>query len=326
MLDQISIAVEKLKQGDVVGVPTETVYGLAAVISNSEAINKIFTTKQRPFFDPLIVHVNGIEQAKELTTVWGEAVNLLAQEFWPGPLTLVLPKKNISDIITSGLPTVGIRCPAHNVTLEIIAKVGEPLAAPSANRFGKTSPTSRSHVVDEFGDNVFVVEGGSCNVGIESTIIAVSESLDTISISVLRAGVITPSQMESVLAKLKKQVVFIKSSEKIIAPGQIEHHYMPQVPILWIAREKLGVDQDLKYVSSLISDQKFRYPTELKLNPDPSLAARELYSQMRICSEPPADLIVCIHEEFQKGEKWDSILDRLKRASTYKLLNNLENI
>ena len=113
MTDQISVAVEKLKNGEVVAIPTETVYGLAAVISSVSGINKIFTTKQRPFFDPLIVHVSNIEQARELTSHWSESIEILAREFWPGPLTFVVPKKNVSDLIASGLPTVGIRCPAH---------------------------------------------------------------------------------------------------------------------------------------------------------------------------------------------------------------------
>jgi L-threonylcarbamoyladenylate synthase len=175
ILDEISVAVEKLINGEVVGIPTETVYGLGAVISKSDAIKKIFTTKERPFFDPLIVHVSGVEQAKELSLDWSAAADILAQEFWPGPLTLVLPKKNVSDLITSGLQTVGVRCPDHKIALEIIEKVGEPIAAPSANRFGKTSPTCKKHVLEEFNDAVFVVDGGDCSVGIESTIISVLE-------------------------------------------------------------------------------------------------------------------------------------------------------
>lgn len=319
MSDQILIAVEKLKKGDVVAIPTETVYGLAAVISNPESIRKIFTTKQRPFFDPLIVHVNCVEQAKQVASVWSEAIEILTNDFWPGPLTLVLPKKNISDIITSGLPTVGIRCPAHKTALEIITKVGEPLAAPSANRFGKTSPTSASHVIEEFNGTVFVVDGGNCSVGIESTIISVEESDSKVDISVLRAGIISPSQIVKALSSLKKNIVFNKACKKIIAPGQVKHHYMPKLPILWVSREIIEKNNGISSVLKLIPGAKFLLPVELKLSSDPTIAARELYLQMRICSAPPTDLIVCVKEPYQKGEEWDSILDRINRASSFKI-------
>jgi L-threonylcarbamoyladenylate synthase len=319
MSEQILIAVEKLKKGEVVAIPTETVYGLAAVISNPEAIAKIFSTKQRPFFDPLIVHVNCVEQAKQVSAVWSEAIEILTNEFWPGPLTLVLPKKNISDIITSGLPTVGIRCPAHKTALEIITKVGEPLAAPSANRFGKTSPTSADHVVEEFNGAVFVVDGGLCSVGIESTIISVEESDRKVDISILRAGIISPTQIAKALDKLKKDVIFNKASNKILAPGQVKHHYMPKIPILWVSREIIDDNKGIGSILKLIPDSKFLIPMELRLNSDPTIAARELYSQMRICSAPPTDLIVCVKESYQIGEKWDSILDRINRASSFKI-------
>jgi L-threonylcarbamoyladenylate synthase len=320
MYDQILLAVEKLKKGEVVGIPTETVYGLAAIISDSEAIQKIFTTKQRPFFDPLIVHVSSVAQAKQLTTEWGSAAEVLAVEFWPGPLTLVLPKKNVSDLVTSGLQTVAIRCPAHKIALEIIEKLGVPLAAPSANRFGKTSPTCAEHVISEFNNDVFVVDGGACSVGIESTIISIVESTSQVEISILRSGVITLTQLLGALESLKKEIKFIKPSAKIMAPGQVEHHYMPKIPILLISREMLGENRGIESVTKLVPDLNFNTPRELKLNSDPSIAARELYSQMRICSEAPTDLIVCVREAYQQGEQWASILDRLNRASSYKFL------
>jgi L-threonylcarbamoyladenylate synthase len=321
MVNQITLAVEKLRNGDVVGIPTETVYGLAAMISNNEAIKKIFKTKQRPFFDPLIVHVSGFKQATELISEWGDAIEVLTVAFWPGPLTLVVPKKNVNDLVTSGLQTVGIRCPAHKIALEIIENVGEPLAAPSANRFGKTSPTSAKHVIHEFNNDIFVVDGGSCSVGIESTIISVFESTTQIEISVLRTGLITPSQISYALKKLNKQIVFIKPSNKIVAPGQIEHHYMPSKPILWVSRELLGADCNSEAIRNVNATLNFNSPCELKLNLDASLAARELYSQMRICSEGFTDLIVCVKEPFQLGEEWDSIFDRISRASSFKFLN-----
>jgi L-threonylcarbamoyladenylate synthase len=321
MIDQISLAVEKLKNGEIVAIPTETVYGLAALISNEDAIRKIFLTKERPFFDPLIVHVANCDQAKTLTTNWSDAVDRLAREFWPGPLTLVLPKKNVNDLITSGLQTVGIRCPDHPMARSIIEKLGEPLAAPSANKFGKTSPSCAEHTAKEFGPELFVVDGGACKVGIESTIITVIEDDRFIEVSILRKGMITATQIQIVLAKQNfKEVVFKKPTENIVAPGQVEHHYMPTIPILWVSRKMLKSTDLLGLSRVLLPGQGIDSVCELYFDKDPAVAARELYSRMRDCGNTGSDLIICIREDYQTGERWDGILDRLLRASTFRFL------
>lgn len=317
----IDKAVQLLKQGDVIGLPTETVYGLAAVISNEDAIRKIFSTKNRPFFDPLIVHVSSIEQAKTLVHEWPESANILAEAFWPGPLTMVLPKNHlVSDLITSGLETVGLRYPKHSIAREIIKNLGEPVAAPSANKFGKTSPSKADHVRTEFDNSVFTVDGGPCEVGIESSIIKIIETQDTIEITVLRAGSIVTDEIKSALAsKTNKRIVFHQPGTNIEAPGQVKHHYMPTIPVLFITESKWkNLNTNFKDINNQLSTN-YKNPICLNLDSSPELAARELYSKLRECSLSDHDLIVFVHTHLQVGEYWTAILDRLRRASTHSI-------
>ncbi len=184
----MDLAIDILKNGGVVAMPTETVYGLAGDVEQETAIKKIFSTKERPFFDPLIVHISSIEQAKKLTTQWDETCEKLAESFWPGPLTLILPKSDlVNPLITSGLNSVGLRWPNHALAMELISNFNLGLAAPSANKFKKTSPTSKEHVEAEFGNNVFVLDGGKCEVGIESTVAGVFKDR----IEIYRPGMIS---------------------------------------------------------------------------------------------------------------------------------------
>lgn len=292
--DLINNAASLLAQGEVVGMPTETVYGLAARIDNPDAINKIFTTKQRPDFDPLIVHVASIDQAKECTNNWNEIAQRLAESFWPGPLTLVLPKsEKISSKITSGLLSVGLRCPNHEIALELIRLAG-PLAAPSANRFGKTSPTTREHVLKEFDHKVLTLEGGPCVVGIESTVVGVFKN----HLEVYRPGMITPSMLEGASG------VKVEIKESPVSPGALKHHYMPDIPLYVVENE--SIPQQLTHL-------KFE---KIILDSDPTLAARELYQKMRDACKPSVEALVLIKQENQKGEAWEGIWNRVAKAST----------
>jgi L-threonylcarbamoyladenylate synthase len=193
--ENLQLAITKLNQNQVVAFPTETVYGLGARIDSVLGINQIFSTKKRPFFDPLIVHVSSIEQAKSCFRQWNSVADTLARHFWPGPLTLVMEKSDlISDMITSGLPRVGVRIPRHIVALELLNAVGVPVAAPSANRFGKTSPTTAEHVRTEFGDEVLVLDSDiQCEIGIESTVLLVKADNQ---LSLLRKGAVVKSEIE----------------------------------------------------------------------------------------------------------------------------------
>lgn len=319
MAPLISEAVAALKKGEVVAIPTETVYGLAAKISDDSAIRKIFSTKNRPFFDPLIVHVNSIAQAKTLVKEWPASAQLLAETFWPGPLTLVLPKNDsISDLITSGLETVALRSPKHPIARAIIEKLGEPVAAPSANKFGRTSPSTAQHVREEFYDQLIVVDGGACDVGIESTIIKLHETLNGIEITLLRAGSIVPEQIRQALEKAGHQpIIFHQPGRNIEAPGQVKHHYMPTIPVLSMDRKAWEeIDGSLEKLN-LTLKTNFTHPCFLKLNSSPEQAARELYSELRHCSSAPHDVILFIKESHHLGEHWDALLDRLNRASTF---------
>lgn len=318
-------AVSILDGGGNVAIPTETVYGLAAKISNETALRSIFEIKNRPFFDPLIVHVSSMDQAMSLTSAWSPLVQTLAEEFWPGPLTLVLPKtKRVSDLITSGLDTVAIRMPRHPLALEIIKKLGEPVAAPSANRFGKTSPSEALHVTQEFNHLVSIVDGGSCDVGIESTIIKIEEQGNAASPTVLvvqflRYGAIVEADIREVLKDKVKEIIFTHPGSKIEAPGQIKHHYMPSIPLIMID-EKIWKSKgsDFNSINKELRTN-FCHPSILQLNDKPEQAARELYSQLRACSSQFYDSIVFIKTSKHQGEFWRALLDRLRRAATFHL-------
>lgn len=322
----------KLDSGDVVGMPTETVYGLAARIDIPSAIEKIFSTKARPFFDPLIVHVSSIEQAKTLTSEWGNCAEVLARKFWPGPLTLVMPKSAlVSSIITSGLESVGIRMPSHPIALKLISYVGCPLAAPSANKFGRTSPTSAKHVNSEFPDEaVFVLNGGDCQIGIESTVLLVKELKQGAKISILRSGSVLRSEIEAALVEGHIPFEYEESVSKKESPGHMKHHYMPSIPLVLIKSELNSVQEILVKAQSLLGSMpdmiegvKIAKPSgailnavELKLSTDPTLASRELYAHLRDAATSGGDLIYFYIRDEHTGERWDGILDRLNKAAS----------
>jgi L-threonylcarbamoyladenylate synthase len=219
---EIQQAIAALRAGKLIGLPTETVYGLAANALDAQAVAQIFAAKQRPHFDPLIVHIGHIADLPKVAAKVPPAAQALIDAFWPGPLTVVLPKQeHIPDLVTSGLPTVAVRMPQHPVALSLLQEVEFPLAAPSANPFGYVSPTTRQHVLDQLADKVaMVLEGGACSVGVESTIVAFPEGQPT----VLRLGGVSVEAIESVLGfPLPTQL----SSSQPHAPGQLASHYAP---------------------------------------------------------------------------------------------------
>ena len=334
MIVSLDKAVEILNANDVVAIPTETVYGLAAKIDSEEAIKKIFSTKERPFFDPLIVHVSSIAEAKTLTTEWTDEVSELANAFWPGPLTLVLKKSDrVSDIITSGLPRVGIRYPNHKIASEIIARVGVPLAAPSANKFGKTSPTKSLHVESEFkNENVAVVEGGECDVGIESTVLLVKPDGKSLGLSILRHGGVSQTQIEECLSLQHIQFQFSESVSKQESPGHMKHHYMPSIPLVLVKEENyqspqfilnklnteiLNLPDEVEGVKIHKPKKEIRNLSELKLSNSSAIAARELYAKLRETSQTTgAEAIYFVVTKDHYHEDWLGIMDRLTKASS----------
>ncbi len=224
-----------LRAGELVGLPTETVYGLAANALDPGAVAKIFEAKKRPFFDPLIVHVPGLAEAEALAASWPGAARKLAEAFWPGPLTLVLPKRPVvPDLVTSGLPRVALRAPAHPAAQALLRACGLPLAAPSANRFGRISPTTARAVAEELGDAVpLILDGGPCAVGLESTLVAFPEEGGLPLL--LRAGGLPREEIEALIGPVLLGSRDTAEGEAAAAPGQLPSHYAPRTPLRRIA-------------------------------------------------------------------------------------------
>lgn len=303
-------AIARLEAGNVVAIPTETVYGLAARIDDAAALRRVFEVKQRPFFDPLIVHVADVAQAKLLTRNWLEVYDVLVEAFWPGPLTFVADKTEaVSPLITSGLDTVAIRCPRHPVALQILREIHIPLAAPSANRFGRVSPTQAAHVIAEFGDEVPVVDGGASEVGVESTVIRV----DGKRIEILRPGGVSRIEIKQALAA--RGLSFeITRAESQASPGHLKTHYQPTSPVVIV--ENRPWSEELKSRAEQMLDSKFAYVHELSLGVSPQLAARRLYENFRDLSSAPGSLIAVVRTPENSTLEWEAIWDRIERASS----------
>lgn len=286
-------AIDLLKKGEPVALPTETVYGLAAPINNLDAIRKVFEIKKRPLNDPLIVHVSDLDMAKDLVANLNEDFKLLAKNFWPGPLTLITKKNllKVDHLITSNGQTVALRVPKSKLFLEAIKSVG-PLAAPSANLFKQVSPSKASHVVDSL-PGVAVVDGGDCDVGIESTILSVDD------LTVLRPGMISMSELSKTLNK----TITHQLSKNV--PGSEEDHYQPITKVIVFKSD-----------DKLNNFLKERSHSPLLLQKDESLVARNLYSDLRKLDQS-ADFITIKWSKDFENEKWMGIKNRLEKASSY---------
>ena len=224
--NQIEVAAQIIKSGGLVAFPTETVYGLGANALNPFAVAKIFELKERPTFDPLIVHIADFDDLYILADNPSESVIALAKKFWPGPLTIVLPKsKLVPDIVTSGLQTVGIRMPNNEIALQLIEKSGCPIAAPSANKFGKLSPVNAKHVKKQLPNVEYILDGGDTAVGIESTIISVEGNV----CKMLRPGIINAEDIQNALPD--GFIFSNEKTEKMVAPGLLKSHYSPAKPL-----------------------------------------------------------------------------------------------
>lgn len=251
--EAISAAVRLLNDGDIVALPTETVYGLGANALDAEAVAKVFAAKDRPSFDPLIIHLASKKQLHEYCDISPELdliVQKLIDEFWPGPLTLVLPKKDIiPDIVTSGLPTVGVRMSAHPIMQEICKAFGKPIAAPSANRFGRISPTSAGAVFKELDGRIpLIIDGGACNAGLESTIIKVELGEDKPQLYLLRSGPIVKEDLQKFgkVIRPKKVTDRTKNVDVVEAPGMLESHYAPVTPLYFFDKPEDFVPEEGK--------------------------------------------------------------------------------
>lgn len=296
-----------LSAGEVVAIPTETVYGLAGSIHSPEAIKKIFALKNRPFFDPLIVHIGGVEKATTVVKNFPPLAEKLSEKFWPGPLTMVLPKRDdLNPMITAGLDSVGIRIPSHPLTLQLLQQLGQPLAAPSANKFKRTSPTQVAHVQAEFGDDLCIVDGGDCQVGIESTVIGFNENFSEIFI--YRAGAVT--------LEMLSHFAPTKYAPSPAAPGQLEHHYQPQIPLVLLTTTPYLTIEIYETLRSKLNLPHL-HPSWMELPHEPYLAARELYSRMRqAAAQPFRNCILLPYIKNQNDDLWPAIHDRMVKAAT----------
>lgn len=309
----IDIARHYLQQGDVVAIPTETVYGLAGNALDTNAILKIFKVKKRPFFDPLIVHTHSIEQIAQLTTHLPPKAQLLAQHFMPGALTLLLPKHpSIPDLVTSGLPRVAVRIPNHELTLALLRSLNFPLAAPSANPFGYISPTTAQHVEQQLGAQIpYILDGGACTVGLESTIVGFEDEKTVI----YRLGGIAIDAIETVVGKVTMAVITNSSPQ---TAGQLDRHYSPTSPILLGSLPDLIAAHQHKKIGILSFEQTYHLPNAINyvLSGSGNIdeAATNLFAALRYLDQQKPQLIVA--ELVPNTGLGLAINDRLMRAAS----------
>ncbi len=310
----ISKAVQLLNNEELVAIPTETVYGLAGNIFSEKAVKAIFKTKQRPFFNPLIVHITSADKLDEIVRYVPEKAKLLAEAFWPGPLTLVLPKNNnIPKLITAGKDTVAVRVPNHPKTLELLNRLDFPLAAPSANPFGSISPTTAEHVEGYFKDHIkMVLDGGACQRGIESTIIGFENDEPTL----YRLGSTSVEAIEEVIGAVE-----IKNKKDIApdAPGMLDRHYAPQTKTILVDSisenisnhegKRIGV---LAY-QDCIDDERITFQIVLSQSKSLLEAASKLYDALHQLDKQHLDIIIA--ERLPDVDLGKSINDRLQRAT-----------
>jgi len=306
----ITYAAELLKTGEIVGIPTETVYGLAGNALSPDSIIKIFEAKNRPFFDPLIVHCKGMGDIEEYVTSIPKWVDTLAGAFSPGPITFLLPKKDcIPDIVTSGLNRVGIRIPSHPMLQELLSKLDFPLAAPSANPFGYISPTTAQHVYDQLeGKTPYILDGGQASVGVESTIIGEEEG----KLIIYRLGGISVEQIENLVGKVELCI----SSSKPSAPGSLDSHYAPKIQLhIKNSVTQLPLDKNVALICFANFSREIPQSNQriLSKTGDLSEAAKNLFAYMRELDAGDYDGIYAeLAPDIGLGK---AINDRINRAS-----------
>jgi len=310
----IDRAVEELNRNNIIGFPTETVYGLAGNAYETEAINKIFEVKKRPTFNPLIVHIKSISDLEKVACDIPPIAYELANAFWPGPLTLILKKQpHIPDLVTANQDTVAVRVPNHPVALELLHKLEFPLVAPSANPFKRISPTQAVHVEDYFGNQIgLVLDGGTCNSGIESTIVGFNNN----KVEVYRLGALA---MEEIEKYSENVVVLNKKRKQPIAPGMLLKHYAPKTDFIltrniqneleWFSDKKIGLLLFNKTEASL--EEKYQFI--LSPESDLKIAASKLYDALHQLDKMNLDIIIA--ERFPEYGLGLSINDRLERAA-----------
>ena len=336
--EAIAKAVEYLDDGSVVALPTETVYGLGANALDAEAVAKVFEAKGRPSFDPLIIHLSNREEIHrycDLSPELNDIVQKLIENFWPGPLTMVLPKKDIiPDIVTSGLSTVAVRMSGHPIMQEICKKFGKPIAAPSANRFGRISPTSAGAVLKELDGKIpLIIDGGACNAGLESTIIRVELGENKPELHLLRAGPVVKEDLQKIGKVIRPKKLTERARQKLKeagdqqamqAPGMLDCHYAPSVPLYFLDKpEDFKPQEDKSYALLSYRGQAkdgymdlYDWDVVEELSPGKGKLAEasvRLFHVLRMLDESGVDAIVA--EPVSETGLGVAINDRLRRAS-----------
>ncbi|MEP1033597.1 L-threonylcarbamoyladenylate synthase [Ekhidna sp.] len=313
---EIGTDIDKAKalliSGDVVAMPTETVYGLAGNALDEEAILKIYSVKNRPKFDPLIAHVDTLDKIESLVNEIPEKALSLAENFWPGPLTILLKKKPcVPDLLTSGLDRMAVRIPKHPLTLELLSQLDFPLAAPSANPFGYVSPTTATHVENQLGEKIpYILDGGICSVGLESTIVGFEED----KIVVYRLGGTKVEAIQSIVGKVE---IKVNMSSNPAAPGMLKSHYSPgrQMIVGDIGKNLAELDPESTGVVSY--NKAFNVPERnlaiLSSNEDMDEAARNIFSALRKMDQP--HIKVVLSEYLPNEGLGRAVNDRLRRAA-----------
>jgi L-threonylcarbamoyladenylate synthase len=313
--DEIDQAVEALREGELVAFPTETVYGLGADAQNPDAVRKIFELKGRPATHPLIVHIDHVRALERWALSVPPAAAALAERFWPGPLTLVLRRAPAVDLaITGGQDTVAVRMPAHPVAQQLLRAFGSGIVAPSANRYGRISPTRPEHVREEFGERLIVLDGGDCKIGLESTIVS---CIDTVP-RILRPGALTLSQLRVVVPDMQGG----PDATAPRVPGSDAKHYAPRTPLSIVAsrtlEEVVGQLTETHEKVAVLAMRPPRvankYMTWINAGRRAEVYARELYVNLRTLDKSGAQEILV--EEVPAGEQWDAVRDRLRRAAS----------
>jgi len=311
MLVNHLIASNLLNQGRVVAIPTETVYGLAARYDKAQAIQAIFKIKNRPLDHPLILHIGNLDWLSLLTTHTPSYVPQLIAAFWPGPLTLVLPKtKMVSPLVTAGQATVAVRMPNHPVCLDLLAELNYPIVAPSANPYCCTSPTKAGHVAKYFS-TLPILDGGSCEIGVESTIVlATHEDY----FQILRPGSITQKMLEATTQRKCAQ-----GQSNIKTPGNKNKHYSPRLPVIVFTSHRQAQqyidEKDKHYLFVLLTHFEVGSHTMITISSDPHVYAKTLYALWHEAEENKFDAVIM--EKPTEHHTWMAVIDRLKKASSF---------
>jgi len=334
--NDIMEAAQLLRSGQVVAFPTETVYGLGANALDAQAVGKIFKAKGRPSDNPLIVHIHDISVWQQLVEDIPEKALLLANKFWPGPLTMILKKSKLVPVeVTAGLDTVGVRMPAHPVALKFIAMSGVPVAAPSANKSGRPSPTTARHVMEDMDGRIpMILDGGPARVGVESTVLDMTGSVPV----VLRPGGVTVEMLESAIGEVRIHPNVMKpvqKGDKVRSPGMKYVHYAPKAPVTlvrgelnrqveFINKEAAKLENMGRKVGILATDQTlFRYQAGIKLSmgnrENPADIAGRLFARLREFDELNVDLILA--EGVEEKDEGLAVMNRMARAAGFHIID-----